>query len=47
MDRLKLEVRGMGWSIEVKGGGNEREVRNKPGNITDWKLLRGSNTRFG
>jgi len=35
MDVLKPEVGGMGLSIEVKGGGNEKEVRKKPGNVTE------------
>jgi len=35
LDMLNPEVGGMGLSIEVKGGGNEREVRKKPGNVTE------------
>jgi len=35
MDVLKPEVGGMGLSVEVKGGGNEMEVRKKPGNVTE------------
>ena len=38
IDRLKPEVGRMGLSVKVKGGGKEREVRNKPSNVTDKRV---------